>query len=102
MSRVHVQRRSQGIAVLALVALVMTLELGCSAKQPAAEAPPEVVAPEVLEPGADPAVDSDTASTADAEPKETCHGALDCTFFGLGAVLAAPFWVLGAFLGLAF
>jgi hypothetical protein len=39
---------------------------------------------------------------SDDEFRDSCHGVLSCTLFGLGAVIAAPFWVLGAVLGLVF
>jgi hypothetical protein len=47
---------------------------------------------------------AETASSDDPSPEsdETCDGALDCTFFGIGAVLAAPFWLLSVVLGMAF
>jgi hypothetical protein len=85
---------------IALGCLLLGAGVGCAAKASAPE-PPVAVA-EVTEPGADVAVEEDVAVEADEQPKETCDGVLDCTFFGLGAVLAAPFWVLGAFLGLVF
>jgi hypothetical protein len=47
-----------------------------------------------------------SAAEAEAPDEEEftdrCHGVLSCTFFGLGMVIAAPFWVLGAVLGLVF
>jgi len=93
--------RPRSVALLATVCLLVGAAAGCSAKGPATEEVPTVAA-EVAEPGADVAVDPEAGSEGETQAKETCHGALDCTFFGLGAVLAAPFWVLGAFLGLVF
>lgn len=85
---------------IALGCVLLAAGVGCAAK--ASDPEPPVVVAEVTEPGADVAVDEDVAVEADEQAKETCDGVLDCTFFGLGAVLATPFWVLGAFLGLVF
>lgn len=102
-------RYRQWMGLFALLLLA-----ACAAKTPAGESgmeqqppgrfaeeegsEPEVATAEVIEPAGDAAVDADVEAPA----KETCDGALDCTLFGVGAVLAAPFWVLGAFLGLVF
>lgn len=83
-----------------VVSLALLTLAGCSAKKSTSESALPVA--EVTEPGENVAVAPEAAAEGDERPKETCHGALDCTFFGLGAVLAAPFWVLGAFLGVVF
>lgn len=86
---------------MALLCVLIAPTLGCSAKSSAAAAPVPAeidsadVATEDAVVTAPPAADG-------GERTETCQGVLDCTFFGLGAVLAAPFLVLGAVLGLAF
>ena len=73
---------------------------GCAAREAQTESQVPVV--EVAAPATDVAVDPEVGSVIDPQVKETCTGAVDCTFFGLGAALAAPFWVLGALLGLVF
>ena len=92
-----------GVLLLALAA--------CSAQAPGDEASrahaagvavAEGMPADVVDPADDAVVDAEATSAAATPPKETCEGALDCTFFGVGAILAAPFWVLGAFLGLVF
>jgi hypothetical protein len=94
------QRRSAFATLIALGCLLLAVGSGCSANQSNAE--PVGAVAEATEPAADAAIEPDATSAADTRPKETCYGVLDCSLFGVGAVLAAPFWVLGAFLGLVF
>src|SRR5262245_26318153 len=95
-------RRLAAAAMMVALASVLTATgFGCAAKE-STTAPPAAAGTTVAAPGAAAVVEPGAASSTDAQAKETCHGALDCTFFGLGAVLATPFWLVGALLGLVF
>lgn len=91
-------RRGRQFLLMALLCVLIAPTVGCSAKSSSA-APAEIESADVA---TDDAAVATSAADDGGERTETCQGVLDCTFFGLGAVLAAPFWVLGAVLGLAF
>lgn len=89
----------------ALLLLVLVVAgAGCSASTASDKSPD---AAEAGVQAADPGGAAEaSAAEVDAPEEETftdrCHGVLSCTFFGFGMVIAAPFWVLGAVLGLVF
>jgi hypothetical protein len=84
-----------------LLSILVATAAGCSAGAASENAPRAGV--EVVDPSGGAETPAVTAEQEEAdEPSDTCHGVLSCTFFGLGAALALPFWVLGAVLGLVF
>lgn len=85
------------LAALMLILACVTGSLGCGMVRRSSPPPPPASAPDMT--GAS-ALGEPKVAEKSHEPTETCEGALNCTFFGVGAVLAAPFWVLGTVLGL--
>ena len=81
---------------LMLALVCVNGSLACGTRR-SSQAPPPASAPDIT--GAS-ALGEAKVTEKSHEPTETCEGALNCTFFGVGAVLAAPFWVLGTVLGL--
>jgi len=91
--------RSRMVVLIALTCVLVAGAGGCSAKKSNSE--PPAVAEAISDPESDVATPKG-APEAEPQPKETCYGVVDCTLFGIGAVLATPFLVLGTLLGLVY
>jgi hypothetical protein len=92
-------RPSQIVVLIGLICVLIGGSSGCSAKKPTSEPPATA---ETTSDSGDAVATSEGAPKAESAPKETCYGVVDCTLFGIGAVLATPFLVLGTLLGLVY